>query len=206
MALSNQMGWYVDLKRCIGCHTCYVGCKAENGTGDDTHWRRVMTVEGGTYPKPTRWFVSLACNHCADPACLKSCPVSSLANPGSGTTGNPNKNAIVKRGVNGDMNKDDGIVYVDTQHCIGCKRCVWACPFGAMKFDENVKKAEKCLFCKHRIDANLKPACVTTCVGDALRFGKLSDIDTAYPSAVKQVTGFANPTLTNPSTRFKPPY
>lgn len=206
MALANQLGWHVDLKRCIGCHACYAGCKAENGTDDDIHWRRVMVVEGGNYPSPTRWAVSLACNHCSEPACLKACPLSSLDSPGSQTTGNPNHNAIVKRGINGDMDKGDGIVYVDTQYCIGCRRCVVACPYGNMKYDAKNEKAEKCVLCKHRIDAGLAPACVNTCVGKALTHGKMTDIDTANPTAAKTVTGFVDPALTQPNTRFKLPY
>jgi anaerobic dimethyl sulfoxide reductase subunit B (iron-sulfur subunit) len=203
MAVTNQHGWYYDLERCIGCKACSVACKAENNTDVNTDWRWVMTVEGGTYPTPMRYFVSLACMHCEEPACLKACPLSTLDSPGATTTGNANNNAIVKRGINGDMNKDDGIVYIDDAVCNGCKRCISACPYGAPQFNEDTQRVQKCHLCMHRIDAGLKPACQNTCVGKALFADKLSKIDTDHASAPKEIRGFADPELTLPSIRFK---
>lgn len=203
MALANQHGYYYDMNKCIGCSACSIACKSENNTELDVNWRWVMEAEGGTYPDPTRHWFSMSCMHCDEPACLKACPFASMDSPGDSTTGNPNENAIVKRGINGDMDKDDGIVYIDSKHCTGCKRCVWACPYGAPQFNENTKKVEKCTLCKHRIDAGLEPACANTCVGKALSSDSISNIETANPSAVKEVTGLPSAGLTSPNIRIK---
>ncbi len=174
----GQLGWHVDLGRCTGCHSCAISCKTENNTPLGTDWRQVITQEGGTYPNPKRIFVTMACFHCEKPSCLKACPV----------------DAITKRA-------SDGIVTIDQDKCVGCKRCAWACPYGAPRLNEETEKVEKCTFCIHRIDAGLKPACVTTCVGDALNFGEISDLSN-IPGAEKEIDGLADVSLTNPNAWF----
>ncbi len=172
-----QYGWEIDLGRCTGCKTCVIACKSENNTPLDTNYRWVVTEDGGAYPNPTRQFVTMACNHCANPACMVSCPVG----------------AITKR-------PGDGIVLIDQDRCIGCRYCMWACPYGAPRFNETTKKVEKCTFCVHRVGAgeNLRPACVDACVGRAIRYTRdftPNEIGNAPPR-------FASPDLTNPSIRF----
>ncbi|HXG59537.1 MAG TPA: 4Fe-4S dicluster domain-containing protein [Thermoanaerobaculia bacterium] len=182
----TQIGWILDLTKCVGCHACTVACKSENNTAPQisplvmrngraitVDWRRVTEIERGTYPKVAREFVSMACNHCLEPACMKSCPVG----------------AITKR-------DKDGIVLIDQEKCNGCRYCVWACPWGAPRFSEITHKVEKCTFCVQRIDAGLQPACVTTCVGRALTFG----YDVGPTREVPE--GFADPQLTGAQIRF----
>ncbi|MCP4419431.1 MAG: hypothetical protein GY805_22690 [Chloroflexi bacterium] len=89
--MSKQLGFHVDLERCIGCHSCAVAYKQWNNVGVGPRWRRVTMVEGGVYPKPFRYTVSLSCNHCANLACLPACPV---------------PDAIVKR-------EEDGVIIID---------------------------------------------------------------------------------------------
>lgn len=187
----NQLAWYFDQNRCTGCKTCVIGCKSELNTapqpqGRETepalNYRWVITQESGTYPNPKRVFYSASCNHCKSPACILSCPV----------------DAISKRDT-------DGIVLIDQDKCIGCKYCVWACPYGAPRYNSATKKVEKCTFCVHRIDAEngLKPACVTTCVGKALQYDTLANVKKKAVADTK-IDGFADPRLTTPNIRFKP--
>ncbi len=65
--MSKQLGFYVDTERCVDCRACEVACKQWNNVSIGPRWRRVTTVEGGEYPRPYRYTVSLACNHCARP-------------------------------------------------------------------------------------------------------------------------------------------
>ncbi len=174
-----QLGWAIDLKRCTGCETCTLACKSENNTAMGTNYREVAFIEGGSYPNPTRQFVTMSCNHCTDPACMKSCPVG----------------AITKE----DTTTGHGIVLIDQDKCIGCKYCVFACPYGAPRFNHRTKKVEKCTFCKHRIEAGLKPACETSCVGRAIRH--VADFPSS-DSGKNAPSGFADHRLTNPNTRF----
>ena len=65
----------------------------------------------------------------------------------------------------------DGIVFVQSSLCVGCKSCIAACPWGAPQWDPATNKVVKCDYCKDRLDAGLQPACVTKCVTGCLSFG-----------------------------------
>ncbi len=168
-----KWGVAVDLKRCIGCQSCTVACKAENGTPPSVFWTRVISKEEGTYPFAYTVFMPLRCNHCSEPPCVPVCP-----------TG-----ASYKR-------PKDGIVLVDQDLCVGCHSCVVACPYQARSIPESdagyygraktpyedaaYRKwrpgaTQKCTLCVHRIDKGLVPACIETCPTKALVFGDLND-------------------------------
>ena len=193
-----QFGWLIDLDKCTGCDTCTIACKSENNTRplgspmpfkggrgvlpDHVSYRWVVKKESGVYPNPVVAFVTSACNHCEHPACLLACPV----------------NAISKRG-------EDGIVLIDQDICIGCKRCIHACPYGAPQFNSVTQKVEKCTFCVHRLyHGNGKrtpflPACVTSCVGNALHLVESFNLAESGQNAPD---GFADPSLTRPAAKF----
>jgi Fe-S-cluster-containing dehydrogenase component len=166
----------------------------KNGRGvlpDHLSYRWVVKKEGGVYPNPTLTFVTSACNHCEHPACWASCPVSN--NDLFDTN-----NAIFKRA-------EDGIVLINQDVCIGCKNCTQSCPYGAPQSNSLTQKVEKCTFCVHRLynasgqRTGFLPACVTTCVGNALHLVEDFDPSQAGKNAPK---GFAHPSLTVPSTKF----
>ena len=145
----------VDVRKCIGCQACTVACIMENAVPENSFRTLASTyvvqqeTEGrttaGTYMLPR------LCNHCENPPCVPVCPVG----------------ATFKR--------DDGIVVVDGDRCVGCAYCVQACPYDARFINHETNKADKCTFCAHRVDAGLLPACVETCVGGARVFGDLND-------------------------------
>jgi anaerobic dimethyl sulfoxide reductase subunit B (iron-sulfur subunit) len=185
-----QFGWTVDLRRCVGCDACSVACKAEmntdpvssplvirNGHPVQVNYRAVLTVEGGDYPNVTTVFVTAACNHCASPACLPACPVGAIT-----------KDAAT------------GLVQIAAATCVGCRYCEWACPYGAIQFNERSGKVEKCTGCAHRLAENLAPACVATCPTGALQFTR-----DFRPTTSEPPEGFADPSLTRPSIRFLRP-
>lgn len=169
-----QAGWIIDLTRCIGCRSCFVACKSENGTPLNTDWRFVVERESGTYPAVKREFISLACNHWDEPTCIKSCP----------------EDAITKRA-------NDGVVLIDQDKCIGCRYCMTACPYGAPRIDTVSNKVTKCTMCHRRLDAGLKPACATSCVTGAIQF--IPDF-TAPTTSIP--TDFVDPALTGPNIDF----
>ncbi len=101
----------VDLQKCIGCSACTIACKAENHLPPGVVYRPVIDLETGEFPNVTRHFLPRLCNQCEDPPCVDVCPV----------------NATWKR--------EDGIVVIDYNACIGCRYCLTACPYGARYFD-----------------------------------------------------------------------
>jgi len=147
----KKWGMVIDQRKCVGCHTCTVACKSENNVPLG-YWRSwVKGIEKGRYPDVKNFFLRRLCNHCDNPPCVDVCPVQ----------------ATLKRA--------DGVVMMYYGKCIGCGKCIAACPYDARFFNPVRRTADKCSFCSHRIDANLLPACVTSCIGRAITFGDLND-------------------------------
>jgi len=70
----KQHGFYFNADNCIGCHACESACSEKNDLPVHLAYRSVGFVEGGSYPDYKRLNISMACNHCDDPVCLKGCP------------------------------------------------------------------------------------------------------------------------------------
>lgn len=144
-------GFLIDHRKCIGCHACSVACKSENEVplGVSRTW--VKYVETGVFPNSRRHFQVTRCNHCANPPCVRICPVTAM------------------------YQRADGIVEFDPAVCIGCKACLQACPYDAIYIDPETHSAAKCHFCSHRTDIGLKPACEIVCPEEAIISGDLDD-------------------------------
>jgi len=177
---SDQQAFFFNQDNCIGCRACEAACKQEFNLPEGLRRRRVITQMEGAYPNVARRFISMSCNHCAEPACVKACPVG----------------ALFKRA-------QDGIVLFDEEKCIGCRRCGAACPYGAPQYHPETGKVNKCTLCVHRLEQGLPPACTITCMGLALEHATLAELD-KRPGAKRAVKGFADPALTRPSIRFIP--
>ena len=69
-----QYGFIHHNVDCIGCRACEIACKDKNGLAPGPRFRRVQYIEGGTYPDVYAYKVNMSCNHCAEPACIPTCP------------------------------------------------------------------------------------------------------------------------------------
>jgi Fe-S-cluster-containing dehydrogenase component/formate-dependent nitrite reductase membrane component NrfD len=158
-----QYGFLIDHRRCIGCHACTVACKSENDVpiGDFRTW--VKYQEQGRFPAVKRHFAVLRCNHCTSAPCVTICPV----------------NALDKR--------DDGIVDLDRDACIGCRACMQGCPYDAIYLNEDSGAAEKCHYCAHRTEQGLEPACVVVCPVQAIVPGDLHDKESRISKMVAEL-------------------
>lgn len=109
----DQRKWamVIDLRKCTGCNGCNVACITENKLPPGITYRPVLTETHGTFPNVARRFTPRPCMQCEDPPCVEVCPV----------------NATWKR--------EDGIVAIDYNQCIGCRYCITACPYSARSFD-----------------------------------------------------------------------
>ena len=146
-----QLGFIIDHTRCIGCHACTVACKSENHVPVGSFRTWVKYTEAGTFPEVKRSFSVLRCNQCTEAPCVEICPVTALDK------------------------RQDGIVDVDPDLCIGCKSCMHACPYDALYINEDSGVAEKCHFCAHRTEVGLAPACAVVCPTEAIIPGDFDD-------------------------------
>ena len=188
----------VDTTKCIGCRACQVACKQWNDReGEQTElqlgelgFQNPATLSARTYtliafhelpnekaPGGLDYIFTMhRCLHCLDPACASACPTTALTR------------------------RPDGPVTYDASKCIGCRYCIWACPWGVptAEWDSLAPKIEKCTHCADRLDQPLPlarngqeltaeesqafradivvPACVKACPADALRFGEREEI------------------------------
>ncbi|MCH2118698.1 MAG: 4Fe-4S dicluster domain-containing protein [Pirellulales bacterium] len=158
----KRLGWFVDTRRCFGCHGCEVSCKSENDIPLGNFIRQTIYQDVGEYPKVARLFLPMSCQHCEDAPCLKACPCGAIHKQSGGT------------------------VAVDYNLCCGHGTCAEACPYGAIYLDPVAKQAVKCHNCYHRTDEGLEPACVPTCPAEALYFGDLNDPESKINQAMKE--------------------
>jgi Fe-S-cluster-containing dehydrogenase component len=142
----------IDARRCVGCQSCSVGCKVGNNVPIGMFWNFVTTVgPTGIYPNLGMYHLPHLCNHCENPPCVGCCPTGA------------------------SQQREDGIVLVDADQCIGCKACVVACPYRARTVNRALGVVQKCTFCVDRLAEGKDPYCVGSCHQRARIFGDLDD-------------------------------
>jgi Fe-S-cluster-containing dehydrogenase component len=195
----EQRKWVmvIDLRRCVGCDACTIGCIAENKLPPGVVYRPVVKEEFGEFPNVRLRFTPRPCMQCEEPPCVPVCPVKAT------------------------WRRPDGVVTIDYDRCIGCRYCVTACPYGSRTSDYGdwytnseaagspggpdrpvvgaaaewerrpsheyakgwsreggrapVGNARKCHFCLHRLEVGQLPMCATTCIGRSTYFGDAND-------------------------------
>lgn len=152
----TRWGMVIDQKRCIACFACMIACKQEHFLPAWVFWNRVLIGERGNYPSVTKENLPVLCNHCKDAACVNVCPTGATSR------------------------REDGIVIIDSDDCVGCRYCMMACPYQMRTFLEHQKEyypgqgltpwellgreiypleegtVVKCNLCLERIDEGLK--------------------------------------------------
>ena len=183
----KQYGFYIDSSKCTGCKTCQLSCKDNKDLDVGVNYRRVYEYAGGNWVKDGdawqqdifSYYLSIACNHCFEPACAKVCP----------------SGAMRKR--------EDGFVVVDTETCIGCKYCSMACPYGAPQYNAEKGHMTKCDGCYERVADGKQPICVESCPLRALEFGPIEELRAKYGS-LTEVAPLPAAALTKPNIVIKP--
>jgi len=177
---NKQHGFFFTADNCIGCHACESACSEKNDNPAHLAFRSVGYVEGGTYPDHKRMNISMACNHCDDPVCLKGCPTRAYT-----------------------KHAEYGAVLQDPETCFGCGYCTWVCPYNAPQLDPVQGRVSKCNMCVDRLEVGLKPACVSACVGNALDFGVIENTPDNRQQCKTSIPGFPSPEITQPNIRFQ---
>lgn len=179
----------LNISRCIGCRKCVHACVAENNQSrsPEIQYIRVLEMEKGSIdvesanhhydvtqvPRPDKWYMPVQCHQCANPPCVKVCPVEAT------------------------WQEKDGITVIDYDWCIGCRYCEAACPYFARRFNFSEPQIpkdqihpkmsylsnrprpkgvmEKCTFCLHRTRTGQLPACLEVCPTGSRKFGNVLD-------------------------------
>lgn len=202
----------IDLRRCVGCHSCSMACKVENNvpinvdrTDRQIFWNEVFFKEEGKYPYVKEKITNRPCFHCDNHPCVNVCPTGATYH-----------------------NEEKGLVLQRYERCIGCRYCALACPYGVRYFNwskpnyisKEREKAlnpdvetrykgivEKCTFCIHRLQKVIEkaeaegravkdeelhylPACVQTCMSKARHFGDLNDPESTVSKLVRSGRAF----------------
>jgi tetrathionate reductase subunit B len=185
-----QYGMIIDLERCVGCHACTIACKAEWEVPVEFNRNWVYRM-GPSLVKgelASTYYPGL-CNHCKDPVCVPECPADeeemTFTDVKTGKTTTLMVAATWK-------DPFDGTVQIDKSRCLGCGACADACPYNARYVNpalvDDVSedgKADKCTYCKPRVDSGAEPACVQTCITGARIFGDLDDPQSEVAKYVK---------------------
>lgn len=144
----SRAAFYFDSRSCSGCKACQIACKDKHGLEVGRLWRRVYEITGGSgwhttgdvwQPDVQVYNLSIACNHCQDPICVDVCPSGAM------------------------YQREDGIVLIDPEICLGCKYCSMACPYGAPQYDARSGVMTKCTYCVDNLEAGQPPVCVAAC-------------------------------------------
>jgi anaerobic dimethyl sulfoxide reductase subunit B len=166
-----------DQSRCFGCAGCVAACARINCLEPAEYYRQLLKIPPHNKKSDTV-YLSLACNHCVDAACVRGCPSDALY-----------------------RDEELGIVRHDSERCLGCRYCQMACPYDAIGWNPEKQVVQKCDLCAARLEENKEPACVEGCFGQALTLREMSG-DGEFVGLVKQVAGFEHDTDSNPSIRF----
>jgi molybdopterin-containing oxidoreductase family iron-sulfur binding subunit len=130
-----------------------------------------MDTASGEYLNLIMFYLPRLCMHCRDAPCVEVCPTGAC------------------------YQREDGIVMVDYDKCVGCKYCIVACPYGARYYNKEgsayfaaerpneklgyrphkLHMTEKCTLCLDRLESGKEPACVEVCPTGARHFGDLND-------------------------------
>jgi Fe-S-cluster-containing dehydrogenase component len=101
----------IDLQSCVGCGACSIACKNENNLAEGVFWSNKITETHGTFPNVRYHYIPTLCNHCEDAPCVRGCPTTAM------------------------HKLDNGITMHDTKKCIGCRYCMFNCPYGVIYFN-----------------------------------------------------------------------
>jgi Fe-S-cluster-containing dehydrogenase component len=145
----TELSLIINMDDCVGCHACEIACKQEHNLPVGPRLIKVFSdgpqqIQG----RPQLRYIVEYCLQCSSAPCQAACP----------------ENAITTR--------NDGIVIIDEKLCNGCGKCIEACSYNAMQFDDVKKVAQKCDLCvASLLDRGSQPACVATCPSHCISVG-----------------------------------
>ena len=158
---------FINKDKCISCDACIVACKLEHGLspepvlpplGDPKGPQLIRIYHIGPEVRGDevlQYFQPISCMHCLDAPCIKACPRSALY-----------------------KDTETGVILINQDKCIGCRFCLWVCPYGSPQFYDG--KMYLCDLCVHRIgeerQKGRQTACEAACPARAIHIGTTDEI------------------------------
>jgi len=189
----------IDLSKCRNARQCVNACQGAHHLRPHEYHINTLAMQESKNTAP--YFMPKPCQHCDNPPCVAVCPV----------------DATYKR--------QDGIVLIDNERCIGCRFCMAACPYSARMFhwqepvmaEEDKEKTynvelnvpqkkgtiSKCLFSADRLRENKLPYCVSACPNGVFYFGDENE-DTVTNGTTKETVRFSELIRKNGGYRLMP--
>jgi len=146
-----KTGFIINSDLCVDCKACKAACLIENRWS--VSGRNIYTSNPDVISTLPITHLSLACNHCEQPLCLEGCPTGAYS-----------------------LDDSTSAIIIESEKCIGCRYCLWNCPYDAPKTNINQGFIEKCDFCYSRLQEGIMPACTAACPTGSLRYGEIPEI------------------------------
>jgi Fe-S-cluster-containing hydrogenase component 2 len=98
----------VNIKRCENCGVCETACAERHYGRARLKVKDVLQSRGLAF---TNEVLPIICKQCEKPTCVEACKTNALK-------------------------REEGIIHIDDEKCVGCGRCAKLCPFNAIFMEE----------------------------------------------------------------------
>ncbi len=152
----------IDFEKCLGDEKCVIACSMFKENIFDLTKGRIQIVK----KEDKALGIPVICEQCEDPPCMAVCPTKAIS-----------------------KDVQTRVVKINPNKCIGCKECMWACPFGAITLDFDKGVAIKCDHC----DGD--PVCVKFCTPGAIQYVRAdrpATLEKKRDSAEKRIKAIAS--------------
>ncbi len=162
-ANTAKMAILMDSSLCVECHACRVACQNHNGLPVEQSYISFPSIEKGKFPKVEYHLTRKSCMHCTDAPCVDACPMQAL------------------------YKGESGFTHMNFEACIGCGVCKSVCPYDIPVINEG--KMYKCTGCQDLVSAGKEPACVDTCISNAVQYGSAEELIAKANERVAKIKG-----------------